>query len=113
MRAARLAAIKQDILSNIFDPRLSVAAVAERQGLTPRYIHMLFEDEGVSFTEYVVNLRLANARRLLSDPRFLQQSISTIALRVGFGDLSYFNRTFRRRYGTTPSDVRQQARRNE
>ena len=64
VRAARLAAIKQDILSNISDSRLSVASVAERRQLTPRYIHMLFESEGVSFTEYVLNLRLTNAHRL-------------------------------------------------
>jgi len=40
----------------------------------------------------------------------LDQAIGAIALRVGFGDLSYFNRTFRRRYGMTPSDARAQAR---
>jgi len=105
-----LAAIKQDILANISDSRLSVTAVANRQGFTPRYIHMLFEGEGVSFTEFVIDLRLSRAHRLLIDPRFLHQSISAIALRVGFGDLSYFNRTFRRRFGVTPSDVREQAR---
>jgi AraC-like DNA-binding protein len=35
--------------------------------------------------------------------------ISAIAYDVGFRDLSYFNRTFRRRYGTTPTDARQPA----
>jgi len=34
------------------------------------------------------------------------QSISSIAYDVGFGDLSYFNRAFRRRYDATPSDIR-------
>jgi AraC-like DNA-binding protein len=34
-----------------------------------------------------------------------------VAYEAGFGDLSYFNRTFRRRYGATPSDVREAARR--
>jgi AraC-like DNA-binding protein len=33
-------------------------------------------------------------------------SITAIAFDAGFGDLSYFNRTFRRRYGATPSDIR-------
>jgi AraC-like DNA-binding protein len=32
--------------------------------------------------------------------------VSSVAFEVGFGDLSYFNRTFRRRFGATPSDVR-------
>jgi AraC-like DNA-binding protein len=35
--------------------------------------------------------------------------VSSIALDAGFGDISYFNRAFRRRYGATPSDVRAQA----
>jgi methylphosphotriester-DNA--protein-cysteine methyltransferase len=32
-----------------------------------------------------------------------------IKLDIGFGDLSYFNRAFRRRYGASPSDVRARA----
>jgi AraC-like DNA-binding protein len=32
--------------------------------------------------------------------------IATIALDAGFGDLSYFNRTFRRRFGVAPSELR-------
>ena len=110
VRAGRLAAIKNDILANLTDPRLSVAAVAGRQGLTPRYVHMLFEGEGVTFTGYVVAERLARACRMLADHRFAARSISAIALSVGFGDLSYFNRCFRRRYGMTPSDMREQGR---
>jgi len=109
-RAGRLAAIKADILSNLASPRLSVAAVAARQGVTPRYVQMLFETEGLSFSEFVIAQRLARAHRMLSDPRFSIRPIHDIALQVGFGDLSYFNRTFRRRYGMTPSDARKAAR---
>jgi AraC-like DNA-binding protein len=43
---------------------------------------------------------------MLRDPRFDSRTISSVAFEVGFGDLSYFNRTFRSRYGMTPSDVR-------
>jgi transcriptional regulator GlxA family with amidase domain len=42
--------------------------------------------------------RLAFAHRLLSDPLRAGVKISTIALDAGFGDLSFFNRAFRRRY---------------
>ena len=62
--------------------------------------------EGTSFTEYVLKQRLARARRLLSDPRREGEKISVIAWDSGFGDVSYFNRAFRRRYGLAPSDVR-------
>jgi AraC-like DNA-binding protein len=40
-----------------------------------------------------------------SDPRFGDRSISSVALHVGFGYLSYFDRAFRRRYGATPSEA--------
>ena len=46
---------------------------------------------------------------MLSDPRAGEMFISAIAYEAGFGDLSYFNRTFRRRFGASPSDVRKAA----
>lgn len=106
VRAARLAAVKKDALDEIANPDLSIATIAARQGVTPRYVHMLFEPEGVTFSEFVVGQRLVRAHRMLSDPRYAGHTISAIALMVGFGDLSYFNRTFRRRFGMSPSDVR-------
>jgi AraC-like DNA-binding protein len=36
-------------------------------------------------------------------------TIGSVAFDVGFGDLSYFNRTFRRRYGAAPTEIRQSA----
>jgi AraC-like DNA-binding protein len=105
-RAGRLAAVKQDILANLADPDLSVATAAMRHAVSPRYIHKLFEADGTTFSEFVVGQRLDRAHRMLTDPRFAGHSISAIALAVGYGDLSYFNRTFRRRFGATPSDVR-------
>jgi AraC-like DNA-binding protein len=106
MRAARLQAIKSDILEHLGSLELSVKAVALRQRITPRYIHMLFELEGVTFSEFVLGQRLMRAHRMLSNPHFAGLSIATIAFAVGFGDLSYFNRTFRRRFGMTPSELR-------
>jgi len=48
---------------------------------------------------------------MLADPRYAAETISAIAFACGFGDLSYFNRVFRRQYGATPSAVREAARR--
>jgi AraC-like DNA-binding protein len=110
VRAARLKAIKDDIARNIACEDLSVGAIALRHQVTPRYIAMLFESEGVTFTEYVLDQRLARAHCVLSAPRQSREKVSAIALDAGFGDLSYFYRVFRRRYGVSPSDVRAQAR---
>jgi AraC-type DNA-binding domain-containing proteins len=106
VRAARLAAIKADIGRNLTSPELSIGEVARRHGISPRYVHALFASEGSSFSAYLLEKRLELAHWRLSDRRFAIQSISAIAYDAGFGDLSYFNRTFRRRYGMTPSDVR-------
>jgi AraC-like DNA-binding protein len=106
VRAARLAAVKSDILANLGSERLLVTYIAARQGVSPRHLHRLFETEGTSFSEFVLNARLARVHHMLTDPRLAHQTITTIALTAGFGDLSYFNRSFRRRYGATPSEVR-------
>jgi AraC-like DNA-binding protein len=109
-RAARLRAIKQDIATQLDQSDLSVATIAARHRLKPRWVQRLFESEGTTFTEYVLAQRLARAHRLLTDPRYANHKVSAIALDIGFGDLSYFNRAFRRRYGTTPSELRAAAR---
>ena len=46
---------------------LTIAAIAARHGVTPRYIHKLFETEDVTFTEFVLVRRLDLADRLLND----------------------------------------------
>jgi AraC-like DNA-binding protein len=53
--------------------------------------------------------RLARSDAMLTDPHHLHSAIIDIAFGVGFGDVSHFNRTFRRRFGETPSAVRASA----
>ena len=102
----RLAAIKADILANIHDGDLNATMVATRHRLTVRYLHKLFESEGITYSEFVLGQRLARAYCLLTNPLHSGRAISTIAFELGFNDLSYFNRTFRRRYSATPSEIR-------
>ncbi len=92
IRAARLRAIMADIAANLDDCELGAVVVAQRQHVTPRYIHRLFESEGLTFSAFVIDQRLSRAHRILSDPQLGDRSISSIAFDVGFGDLSYFNR---------------------
>lgn len=106
LRAARLHQIKCDIRLNLRNCELNIVAVAARHGITPRYVHKLFENEGVTFAEFLRSQRLTLAYRMLVDARLSGLSISSIAYEAGFGDLSNFNHLFRRRYGARPSDVR-------
>lgn len=109
LRAARLQAIKADIARNPGRLGLSVASVAVRHGVSPRYVHMLFAAEGVTFSEFVLNQRLLHAHRMLNEPHLGSRTIGSIAFEAGFSDLSHFNRAFRLRFSATPSDVRQAA----
>jgi AraC-like DNA-binding protein len=106
VRAARLNAIKTDIEAHLGNCDLTPAAVAKRQGISESYIRKLFESEDTSFSEFVLGRRLFQAYRLLSDRRQAERSIASIAFGVGFGDLSYFCRTFKRAYGQRPSELR-------
>jgi AraC-like DNA-binding protein len=66
----------------------------------------LFESEATTFSDFVLGQRLARAHRMLCDPGRAARTIAAIGFECGFGDLSYFYRAFRRKYGGTPSDVR-------
>jgi AraC-like DNA-binding protein len=109
VRAARLRAVKADVVAHLSDQALSLHEIATRQGISSVYVRKLFADEGTSFTDFVLAERLARAHRRLVDPRFARRTVSDIAFACGFGDLSYFNRAFRRRYGMTPSNARVRA----
>jgi len=106
LRAARLAAIKADIVDNLGQQALSLRGLASRHGLSTGYVRQLFAAEATTFTEFVQRQRLAAAYRMLGDARFAGRSISVIAFEAGFGDVAYFTRVFRRRYGMKPADAR-------
>ncbi len=110
-RANRRAAILRAIENRSGDPNLSAAAVAKLLGITPRYVHLLVADTGRSFTHHLLERRLERAALMLRDSRWEQRKIADIAVEAGFTDLSYFNRAFRRSFGLTPTEMRDQARR--
>jgi AraC-like DNA-binding protein len=110
VRAARLLAIKADIRSRLGERTLSLQSLAMHHGISPVYVRKLFEVEATSFTQFVLAERLARAHRLLRDQRLADRPIGWIAIEAGFGDLSYFNRAFRQRFGAAPSEVRAAAR---
>jgi AraC-like DNA-binding protein len=108
LRAARFAAITADITKNIGRRDLSAEWIAPRHCVSPSTVRRLFEELDTTFSRFVLDYRLAQAHRRLCDPRRPDRTISSIAFSLGFNDLSYFNRTFRRFYGASPSDVREE-----
>jgi AraC-like DNA-binding protein len=109
VRAARLRAVLDVISRRFADPGFDLGSVARATRLSRRYVQDLLEDTGNSFTEHVLERRLTHALTLLTDPRSNRALVTDIAFTSGFGDLSHFNRVFRRRYGDTPTSVRARA----
>ena len=107
-KAARLKALKSDVMSMICNCDLSSEIIASRHSISSRYVRKLFEQEGTSFTAFVLGERLTRVRRMLRDSRHAHLTIAQLAHACGFNDISYFNRAFRRHFGATPTDVRVQ-----
>lgn len=81
-----------------------VAEIARRIGLSQRRLEMLFADHlGTSPARFFRDLRLDEARRMVTDTRLPLQEV---ALRCGFSGQVAFARAFRARFGTTASSLR-------
>ncbi|HEX4505222.1 MAG TPA: AraC family transcriptional regulator [Alphaproteobacteria bacterium] len=105
-RAARLQLIQAQLLKQLGDGDLSIVSTARQARLTPKQVQRLFWASGVTFSEFVLEQRLLLAHRLLCGIGGRRDKISAVAYDAGFRDLSYFNRSFRRRFGMTPSEWR-------
>lgn len=82
----------------------SIAAIARRVGLSARRLEMLFRARlGTSPGRFFLDLRLDEARRLVTDTRLPLQEV---ALRTGFSGQAAFARAFRARFGTPASALR-------
>ncbi|MFD0695157.1 response regulator [Paenibacillus sp. GCM10027628] len=85
---------------------LSLEKVASIVYLNPVYFSQLFKQKtGQGFKEYVIHLRLEQAKQLLMNPKF---KLADIAERIGYQDMRHFTQVFRKKYGATPSEYRQE-----
>lgn len=106
LRAARLQAILNQIRGNYRNPALSATLVGLQLGLSARYVQDVLAATGKGFADRILELRLQDAKAMLTNPRLHDKRISEIALNVGFSDISYFNRSFKRRFGCSPRAAR-------
>lgn len=83
-------------------------AVAEHFGISVRKLHLLYEDRPATFGQTVMRLRAEQcAEDLLANPGGL--TLTDLAAKWGFSDLSHLNRVFRRRFGCRASEYARQA----
>jgi AraC-like DNA-binding protein len=102
LRTTRRKAILAEIDRHFADPNLSAKTIAARHGLSRRQVERLMEENGETVSRAVLRRRLAEAAAMLSDPDTRNMRISDIAFACGFGELSHFNRTFKREFGEAP-----------
>ncbi|MDD7176909.1 MAG: AraC family transcriptional regulator [Lachnospiraceae bacterium] len=84
---------------------MTIAEMADLAGFSESHFMKYFKNTmGVTFTSYLNSYRLTMAGRLLLQS---DDTILSIATEVGFDNLSYFNRAFKKQFGMTPSAYRQ------
>jgi len=106
LRAGRLQAVLKQLRNNYRNPALSASLVGLQIGLSGRYVQDLLSSSGGSFSERILELRLQDAKAMLTDPRHQNKRIGDIAFEAGFSDISYFNRSFKKRFGCSPGAAR-------
>ena len=89
-----------------FFENLSIQTIARKFTINPNYVSQLFKKEtGVTFTEYLTNLRVNFAICML---KTTDLPVNTVAEKSGFGDYFYFTRVFKKNTGKTPTEYRTQ-----
>lgn len=85
---------------------LDLSRLAERVYLTPSYLSKLFKQEtGMTITDYAIQLRVDEAKRLLCGRPELKTY--EVGAAVGYADSAYFTKLFKRVVGVTPNEYRQ------
>lgn len=97
--------LKSEISRHFTDPEFTPRQAMEALGYCPDYLRRRFHRAtGQTPTDYLLSLRLAHARMLLSRGGAAFLSVHEVALLSGFYDAAYFSRVFRRQTGCSPRD---------
>jgi len=97
---------KSFIDANLSDPTLNAARVAQHCRVSLRYLHSVFKPSGETLSGHIREQRLLQCRVALRNDRLRHLAIIDIAGQWGFEDPSHFSRSYKRRFGKTPSEER-------
>jgi AraC-like DNA-binding protein len=103
VQQARLRSVQQWIENHIADPDLSLEKIAGANGMSLRYLHLLFRQCEMSASEWIWDRRLQLCYDEIA--RGDGRSITSIAFDHGFNNSAHFSTAFRRKYGVSPRDV--------
>jgi AraC-like DNA-binding protein len=98
--------IRHFIEEQLHDPQLRPASIARHFGISTRYLRLIFESDREPLSAYLLRRRLERCAHLLRDPAWRGQTLTDIALRNGFNNLTWFGSAFRKQFGVTPRDYR-------
>ena len=94
--------VMRTINENIQDPDFGVDKLASEVGLSRTQLHRKMKEiTGVSTGEFIRNLRLKQAARLISEGKI---NIAQAAFAVGFNNQTYFSTAFKKHFGMTPTE---------
>ncbi|MER9235684.1 helix-turn-helix transcriptional regulator [Mesorhizobium sp. M0622] len=98
------------IETNLGNQDLSPRKIAASSRISLSYLYSLFNDDDTTVGQFMQVKRLQRAYELLvADPKG-HLTVSEIAYRVGFKNVSHFSRTFSRHFGMAPREAHQLAR---
>lgn len=108
--SGRIIKIKQYISDHYNEP-LRLTDLAEVGNMSPTAFSRFFRlSTGRTLSEYIIDVKLGNAARLLIDG---EKNISEICYECGFNNQSNFNRIFKENRGMTPRDFRAMYKKNK
>lgn len=105
-RSRVLLAIHRAVQAGFRDPEFSVQQAARLAGVSLRYANDVLEEQNTSLSRLILKVRLEACAHALEDRWQVHRSVQDIAFSSGFSDPSYFGRSFRSRYGMTPTEYR-------
>ena len=101
--------VRSYIRANLQDPDLDLQKIAVHFKCSKRYLHKSFECDNCSISEWIWLERLERCRADLGDFALSRRSISEIAFRWGFNSATHFSTSFKRRFGMTAKESREQS----
>ncbi|WP_436790746.1 helix-turn-helix domain-containing protein [Yinghuangia sp. YIM S10712] len=107
--AAQLLRMQDFVRSHLAEPSLSPRTLAAAFGVSVRYVEVVFREAGHTPARFIRETRLAEARRMLADPRQRHRAIAAVGRSVGIENPSLFARAFREHYQVTPTQYRMSA----